>query len=123
MTPLMTMTAWQIDPVQDPRWAMLVERHPRATVFHTPGWLAALQPTYGYEPAGAARSPPLRGRELRIAIDPVLPPGAPDPAAAAVVATAARVVSQPDYVHGRPAEDPPGLQRQPPGGRHSHPLL
>ena len=45
------MTVWQIDPVQDPRWAVFIERHPGATVFHTPGWLEALRRTYGYEPA------------------------------------------------------------------------
>jgi len=44
------MTAYWIDPLQDPRWAELVDRHPRASVFHTPGWLKALQRTYGYEP-------------------------------------------------------------------------
>lgn len=43
------MSVYQIDPLRDPRWAQFVETHPRATVFHTPGWLEALRRTYGYE--------------------------------------------------------------------------
>src|SRR6266849_6757442 len=41
---------YQIDPLLDPRWSQLVERHPAATIFHTAGWLEALRRTYGYEP-------------------------------------------------------------------------
>jgi lipid II:glycine glycyltransferase (peptidoglycan interpeptide bridge formation enzyme) len=41
---------YTIDPLVDPRWAEFVERHPRASLFHTPGWLEALRRTYGYEP-------------------------------------------------------------------------
>lgn len=52
------MTAYWIDPLQDPRWAELVDRHPRASIFHTPGWLKALQRTYGYEPVAFTTSPP-----------------------------------------------------------------
>jgi hypothetical protein len=52
------MTVWQIDPVQDPRWAVFLERHPRATVFHTPGWLEALRRTYRYEPAALTTAAP-----------------------------------------------------------------
>jgi CelD/BcsL family acetyltransferase involved in cellulose biosynthesis len=39
-----------VDPLADPRWDDLLLRHPRASVFHTSGWLAALRRTYGYEP-------------------------------------------------------------------------
>jgi hypothetical protein len=39
-----------LDPLTDTRWTDLVERHPRATVFHSRGWLDALKRTYGYEP-------------------------------------------------------------------------
>jgi Acetyltransferase (GNAT) domain len=39
-----------IDPIRDPRWAHLILRHPKGSVFHTPAWLAALQQTYGYRP-------------------------------------------------------------------------
>jgi len=28
----------------------MVERHPAASIFHTPGWLTALRQTYGYQP-------------------------------------------------------------------------
>lgn len=38
------------DPVGDPRWSELLDRHPAASVFHSPGWLSALRQTYGYEP-------------------------------------------------------------------------
>jgi len=48
----------QIDPLRDPRWAEFVQRHPRASVFHTPGWLNALQRTYGYEPVAYTTSTP-----------------------------------------------------------------
>ncbi len=36
------------DPSEDPRWSSLVDRHPAASVFHSPGWLRALRQTYGY---------------------------------------------------------------------------
>jgi hypothetical protein len=39
-----------IDPLSDPRWAALVENHPRASVFHSTSWLKALLAVYGYEP-------------------------------------------------------------------------
>jgi hypothetical protein len=39
-----------LDPVRDPRWQRFIEQHPRASIFHTRGWLDALQRTYGYEP-------------------------------------------------------------------------
>ena len=48
---------YRIDPLLDPRWTEMVERHPRASVFHTPGWLEALRRTYGYEPAVYTTSP------------------------------------------------------------------
>jgi hypothetical protein len=47
----------QIDPIQDPRWAALVQKHPKASVFHTVGWLEALQRTYGYRPVVFTTSP------------------------------------------------------------------
>lgn len=39
-----------LDPIVDRRWPELLERHPMASVFHTPGWLQALQRTYGFAP-------------------------------------------------------------------------
>ena len=46
----MTMDVSLLDPLTDRRWEDLVARHPRATVFHSRGWLDALKRTYGYEP-------------------------------------------------------------------------
>ncbi len=43
------MPVREVDPIRDPEWNELVENHPRAGVFHTPGWLEALRRTYGYE--------------------------------------------------------------------------
>jgi CelD/BcsL family acetyltransferase involved in cellulose biosynthesis len=37
-------------PLQDARWNDFVERHPRASVFHSSPWLEALRRTYGYDP-------------------------------------------------------------------------
>src|SRR5712691_1615630 len=55
------MTAYRINPLCDPRWAELLRTHPRASVFHTPGWLEALRRTYGYEPVVYTTSPPRAG--------------------------------------------------------------
>ena len=49
---------YRLDPTTDARWARLVECHPRASVFHTVGWLKALQRTYGYEAMAFTTSPP-----------------------------------------------------------------
>ncbi len=48
----------QLDPIQDPRWMQLVERHPKASVFHSVGWLKALRETYGYEPVAFTTAMP-----------------------------------------------------------------
>src|SRR6478735_874074 len=48
---LSTMSVRMVhDPIEDPRWAELLDRHPSASIFHSPGWLNALRRTYGYEP-------------------------------------------------------------------------
>jgi len=52
------MATYEIDPLRDPRWAEMVEKHPQASVFHTPGWLEALRRTYGYEAVVYTTSPP-----------------------------------------------------------------
>ena len=39
----------EIDPLQDPRWPAFIQSHPRASVFHTRGWIEALKRTYGYK--------------------------------------------------------------------------
>jgi len=56
--PGLDLCCYQLDPTEDPRWTELVERHPRASVFHTVGWLNALRRTYGYEPMAFTTSPP-----------------------------------------------------------------
>src|SRR5262244_1478259 len=51
-------SCYQLDPIQDPRWTHLLEKHPKASVFHTVDWLRALRRTYGYEPVVFTTSPP-----------------------------------------------------------------
>lgn len=46
----MSTTIYKVDPLQDTRWEEFLQRHPRASVFHTRGWLEALRRTYGYVP-------------------------------------------------------------------------
>ena len=56
--PVSRFCCYQLDPTKDSRWAELVERHPRASVFHTVAWLQALRRTYGYEPVAFTTSSP-----------------------------------------------------------------
>lgn len=46
-----------VDPLSDSRWAELVARHPRSSIFHQRGWLEALARTYGYQPVVFTTSP------------------------------------------------------------------
>jgi CelD/BcsL family acetyltransferase involved in cellulose biosynthesis len=48
----------RFDPLKDPRWPEFLQRHPDASIFHTPGWLEALRRTYGYQPVVFTTSPP-----------------------------------------------------------------
>src|SRR5271154_2890210 len=57
---------YEVQPLTDRRWDEFLERHPRASVFHTTGWLKALRQTYGYEPIAYTTSPP--GSDLRNAM-------------------------------------------------------
>ena len=57
-TVMASMTVYKIDPIKDRRWTEFLHKHPAASVFHTPGWLEALQRTYGYEPVVFTTSPP-----------------------------------------------------------------
>lgn len=57
------MPVFHFDPIQDPRWKEFLDRHPQASVFHTPGWLEALRRTYGYAPFVVTTAAP--GEELR----------------------------------------------------------
>ncbi|MBA2354753.1 MAG: hypothetical protein H0V80_08815, partial [Acidobacteria bacterium] len=54
----MTARVCAIDPLADPRWDDLVARHPRASVFHSRGWLEALWRTYRYQPVVVTTSGP-----------------------------------------------------------------
>jgi hypothetical protein len=56
--PVTSFCCYQLDPTHDRRWSDFVDRHPRSSVFHTPGWLKALRRTYGYEPVVFTTSPP-----------------------------------------------------------------
>ena len=56
-------TTYTINWLLDPRWLDFLHRHPNASVFHSCGWIDALQRTYGYEPLVYTTSPP--GTELR----------------------------------------------------------
>jgi hypothetical protein len=53
-----TVPVHALDPLQDPRWPEFLERQSGASVFHSRGWLAALQRTYGYQPIAYTTSPP-----------------------------------------------------------------
>jgi CelD/BcsL family acetyltransferase involved in cellulose biosynthesis len=46
-----------LNPLEDPRWEEFVRAHPRASIYHTRGWLEALRRTYGYEPVVFTTSP------------------------------------------------------------------
>ncbi len=51
------MNFFQVDPLHDARWTEFVTHHPRASIFHSAGWLDALQRTYGYCPIVFTNSP------------------------------------------------------------------
>src|SRR5882762_9825597 len=53
----------EINPIADSRWGEFLHRHPRASIFHTPEWLEALQRTYGYDPVVFTTSLP--GEQLQ----------------------------------------------------------
>jgi Acetyltransferase (GNAT) domain len=55
------MRVIELNPLTDQRWDSFVEQHPRGSIFHTSGWLQALQNTYQYKPrwvtASASNAP------------------------------------------------------------------
>lgn len=57
------MSVYELNPIEDKRWATLVASHPQASIFHSPSWLKALQGTYGYETFALTSSAP--GQELQ----------------------------------------------------------
>lgn len=52
------MKIFLLNPLVDPRWTRFVDRHPRASIFHTRSWLEALHRTYGYEPVAYTTTAP-----------------------------------------------------------------
>jgi hypothetical protein len=50
MTSLRNIPVYTLDPLADSRWEEFVQRHPRATVFHSTEWMSTLNRTYGYKP-------------------------------------------------------------------------
>lgn len=63
-TPSIEVTAqteskvYRVDPLEDPRWNEFLQRHPKASIFHTTEWVKALRDAYGYEPTVLTTSPP-----------------------------------------------------------------
>jgi len=51
-----------LNPLSDPRWHRLVERHPGSSVFHSVAWMSALSLTCRYEPIAYTTTAP--GNEL-----------------------------------------------------------
>jgi len=58
IVPNVGANVYRIDPMSDGRWTEFVQRHSRASVFHSVGWLQALHSTYGYEPLAYTTSSP-----------------------------------------------------------------
>jgi CelD/BcsL family acetyltransferase involved in cellulose biosynthesis len=54
------LSVYRLNPLLEPCWAELVDRHPRASVFHTTAWLEALKRTYGYEPLAFTTTAPAK---------------------------------------------------------------
>jgi len=52
------VTVFAVDPLTDKRWDEFQLSHPRAGIFHTCGWLQALQRTYDYRPVAFTTSEP-----------------------------------------------------------------
>lgn len=55
---LVQRNVYEIDPLADPRWAALVDKHPRASVFHSTNWLRVLHEVYGYDPVAVTTCGP-----------------------------------------------------------------
>lgn len=49
---------YRLDPLLDPRWSGFVENHPRASIFHSTGWLEAIFRTYRYTPVAVTTAAP-----------------------------------------------------------------
>jgi lipid II:glycine glycyltransferase (peptidoglycan interpeptide bridge formation enzyme) len=55
-----------IEPLNDGRWNNFVQKHPRASLFHSPAWLESLSRTYGYKPIAYTTS--AAGQKLENAV-------------------------------------------------------
>jgi hypothetical protein len=55
---ILSVKLYEVNPCKDVRWPRFLLSHPDASVFHSPGWLEALQRTYDYEPVVYTTSPP-----------------------------------------------------------------
>lgn len=51
------MMVYNLNPLTDPRWPEFLERRSGTSIFHTRGWLQALQQTYGYDPVAFTTTP------------------------------------------------------------------
>jgi Acetyltransferase (GNAT) domain len=49
---------YRLNPLEDIRWADLVNSHPSSSIFHSTGWLRTLHCTYGYTPVVFTTSKP-----------------------------------------------------------------
>ena len=87
---------YTIQPLEDPRWTELAERHPSASAFHTVAWLKALAQTYGYQPIAYTTSPPGAALENALAFCRI-----------ASWITGSRLVSLPFSDHCAPLADNP----------------
>ena len=94
------MDVYTFDPLRDSRWTDFVERHPRASIFHTPGWLNALQRTYGFEPIAFTTSSPATALQSAIVL-----------AAVRSRLTGRRLISLPFSDHCDPLVDTPEQMR------------
>jgi hypothetical protein len=47
---------YELNPLTDPHWSSFVAQHPNSSIFHSRGWLSALQKTYGYTPVAFTTS-------------------------------------------------------------------
>lgn len=54
---------YTLSPLLDPRWEEFLCEAPRASIFHSVGWLQALLQTYGYSPVVFTTTPPNRPLE------------------------------------------------------------
>ena len=54
---------YTLNPLLDPRWEQFLLQAPRASIFHSSGWLRALQQTYKYVPIVFTTTPPDRPLE------------------------------------------------------------